>query len=115
MATEPVADLRARARRIAANLTSDLVADTVAVPGGGTLPGVEIPSAGLVLAGDRVAELRAGSPPVVARVTDDSTVLDLRTVHPDDDDVIAAALADLTPDATPVQALADRTPSSDRR
>lgn len=115
MATEPVSDLRARAGRIAANLTPDLVADTVAVPGGGTLPGVEIPSIGLVLAGDRVAELRAGSPPVVARVTDHSTVLDLRTVHPDDDDVIAAALAGLTPDAAPVLATADRTPSSDRR
>jgi hypothetical protein len=59
--------------------------------------------------------LRAGSPPVVARVTDHSTVLDLRTVHPDDDDVIAAALAGLTPDPTPVQTTTNRTPSSDRR
>ncbi len=97
MATEPVADLRARAERIA----PELVADTVAVPGGGTLPGVEIPSAGLVLTGDRVAELRAGSPAVVARVTDGATVLDLRTVHPDDDDVVAEAIAGLAPAATP--------------
>ena len=93
MATTPVAELRSRAERIA----PDLAADTMAVPGGGTLPGVEIPSAGLVLAGDRVTELRAGSPPVVARVADDTTVIDLRTVHPYDDDVVAAAIAGLMP------------------
>ena len=98
MATTPVDELRARATRIA----PELAADTVAVPGGGTLPGVEIPSAGLVLAGDRVAELRAGSPPLVARVADDATVLDLRTVHPDDDGVVAAAIAGLAPAPTPV-------------
>ena len=80
MATTPVAELRSRAERIA----PDLAADPMAVPGGGTLPGVEIPSAGLVLTGDRAAELRAGTPPLVARVADDATVLDLRTVHPDD-------------------------------
>ncbi|GIT45991.1 MAG: hypothetical protein Ct9H300mP12_05760 [Acidimicrobiales bacterium] len=85
MATTPVDELRTRAERIA----PELAADTVAVPGGGTLPGVEIPSAGLVLAGDRVAELRAGTPPLVARVGDDATVLDLRTVHPDDDGIVA--------------------------
>ncbi len=97
MATTPVADLRARA----AGIAPDLAGDTVAVPGGGTLPGVEIPSAGLVLAGDRVAELRAGSPPVIARVADDATVVDLRTVHPDDDGVVAEALAALDPAPVP--------------
>jgi len=97
MATAPVDGLRARAERIA----PDLAADTVAVPGGGTLPGVEIPSAGLVMAGDRVAELRAGPTPVIARVAADATVVDLRTVHPDDDDVVAAALAALDPAPVP--------------
>ena len=97
MATTPVDELRTRAERIA----PELAADTVAVPGGGTLPGVEIPSAGLVLAGDRVAELRAGTPPLVARVADDATVLDLRTVHPDDDGIVAAAITGLVPPTTP--------------
>ena len=97
MATIPVDDLRARARRIAPALATD----TVAVPGGGTLPGVEIPSAGLVMAGDCVAELRAGSPPIIARVADDATVVDLRTVHPDDDEVVAAALDALDPAPAP--------------
>ncbi|MED6328078.1 MAG: L-seryl-tRNA(Sec) selenium transferase [Actinomycetota bacterium] len=98
MATVAVDDLRARAEHI----DPELVADTVAVPGGGTLPGVEIPSAGLVMAGNRVAEFRAGSPPIIARVADDATVVDLRTVHPDDDCMVAAALAALDPAPTPV-------------
>lgn len=91
MATTPVEELRARARTI----DPELALDTVAVPGGGTLPGVEIPSAGLLLPGDRVDDLRANDPPVIARVADDSTILDLRTVHPDDDAVVAAAIATL--------------------
>jgi len=91
MASIPVDVLRTRALGIRA----DLVEDTVSVPGGGTLPGVEIPSVGLSMPGDRVGELRAGNPPVIARVADGSTILDLRTVHPNDDAVVAAAVAAL--------------------
>ena len=91
MASIPVDVLRARAQEIRA----DLVEDAVSVPGGGTLPGVEIPSVGLSMPGDRVGELRAGNPPVIARVADGSTILDLRTVHPNDDAVVAAAVAAL--------------------
>jgi L-seryl-tRNA(Ser) seleniumtransferase len=92
MATIPVEELRRRASAISV----DLAADTMAVPGGGTLPGVEIPSVGLMIPGDRVAELRTGTPPVIARVHDGSTVIDLRTVHPHDDDVVRAAVNRLT-------------------
>ena len=92
MATTPVDELRRRASAI----SPDLAADTTAVPGGGTLPGVEIPSVGLVIPGDRVAELRTGTPPVIARMHDGSTVIDLRTVHPRDDDVVRAAIDSLT-------------------
>ena len=91
MATRPVEDLRARA----AALGGGEVVDTVAVTGGGTLPGTEIPSAGVALAGDVRARLRAAPLPVVARVTDGRTVLDLRTVDPDQDPVLAAAVAAL--------------------
>ena len=88
MATLAVDDLRSRAATIA----PDLVVDTMAIPGGGTLPGVEIPSVGLRLDGDRTVDLRAGTPPVIARVADQATLLDLRTVHPDDDAVLGSAL-----------------------
>lgn len=91
MATIPVNDLRSRAE--AMNIGT--VVDVLAVPGGGTLPSVEIPSAGLAIDGDHVASLRVGSegrPPIIARVREGITELDLRTISPDDDVVVAAAL-----------------------
>jgi L-seryl-tRNA(Ser) seleniumtransferase len=88
MATAPVEGLRRRA----AALGVGRVVDCASVTGGGTLPGVELPSAGVALDGDHSVRLRAADPPVVARVADGSTVCDLRTVHPDDDGALAAAL-----------------------
>ena len=89
LATTPVDRLRARA----AVLGVGDVLDLEAVTGGGTLPGVAIPSAGVAVDGDVTAALRAHDPPVVARVEEGRTVCDLRTVHPDDDGALAAALA----------------------
>ena len=91
MATTPVTDLRARAERLGAGQ----VTDTVSVPGGGTLPGVEIPSAGVAVDGDHSASLRACTPPIIARVADGRTILDLRTVAADDDDTLAAAVSEI--------------------
>ncbi len=67
--------------------------DCWSVMGGGTLPGRTIPSAGVAVEGDVTAALRAFFPPVVARVVDGRTVCDLRTVAPDQDPVLAKALA----------------------
>jgi L-seryl-tRNA(Ser) seleniumtransferase len=39
------------------------------------------------------ARLRGGTPPVVGRVADDRVLLDLRTVQPDDEPGLRAALA----------------------
>ncbi|GAC1314157.1 MAG: L-seryl-tRNA(Sec) selenium transferase [Acidimicrobiales bacterium] len=63
------------------------------VTGGGTLPGVTIPSWGVVRDGDRTARLRAATPPVIARVEDGRTICDLRTVFPEQDPTLAEALA----------------------
>ncbi len=90
--------LRTRADAIADRLGDAVrVVETASVPGGGTLPGVEIPSAGLALDGDHTAALRhgAGRPPIIARVVDDATCLDLRTVAPAADTVVADALRGL--------------------
>jgi L-seryl-tRNA(Ser) seleniumtransferase len=96
MAAAPVAALEERANRIAGAVGGGVeVVSCASVPGGGTLPGTEIPSVGLALPADRTDELRSGTPPVIARVEDDRTILDLRTVAPDDDDVVLAALRDL--------------------
>jgi L-seryl-tRNA(Ser) seleniumtransferase len=71
------------------------VVELASVPGGGTLPGVELPSAGVRLDGDRSAELRAWRRPVIARVEGGATLLDLRTVFPSEDSEVASALSAL--------------------
>ncbi|MBV8981807.1 MAG: L-seryl-tRNA(Sec) selenium transferase, partial [Acidimicrobiia bacterium] len=88
MATLPVDALRRRAEALGAGA----VVDTVAIAGGGSLPGLDIPSAGVALDGDVTATLRAHDPPVIARTQDDRTLLDLRTVDPADDPVVAKAI-----------------------
>ena len=87
MATVPVDELRERA----AALGVGSVVSCSSVPGGGSLPGQEIESAGIALPGDHTTALRRWAVPVIARVRDGSTVLDLRTVDPQDDATLAAA------------------------
>lgn len=66
---------------------------TEAVPGGGTLPTVTLPSHGLRIEGDITAHLRNRDRPIIARVEESTTVIDLRTVDPADDAELTAALA----------------------
>ena len=68
------------------------------VPGGGTLPGVGIPSVGIQINADISHDLRlgaGGSPPIIARVEEGNTFLDLRTVDPRCDEHVASALHEL--------------------
>ncbi len=88
MASIPVGQLKARAEA----MNVGIVVDTMAVPGGGTLPSVEIPSAGLRLPGDHREPLRAAELPIIARVNEGDTYLDLRTVDPSHDARVAEAL-----------------------
>ncbi len=66
--------------------------------GGGSAPGVTLPTVLLAIArGDESAAateawLRGLDPPVVARIEDDRVVLDLRTVLPEQDEVLATLL-----------------------
>jgi len=95
MATEPLDALMARAEAVAAAVPGAKVVDTEAVAGGGSLPGLTIPSVGVAIevasAEDAMAALRRDD--VVARVEDDAIVCDLRTVDPADDGRLAAALS----------------------
>lgn len=101
MATKPVSELRARAEAVVSASGVQVsgahaqVAEMFSVPGGGTLPGVEIPSAGIVLAGDRGEELRRRAPAVIARVSQDQTFLDFRTIFPEQDAEVAEAVRGL--------------------
>ena len=92
MASLATADLEGRAQVVVAESGVGEVAQMASVPGGGTLPGTEVDSCGVVLDGDHTAALRAGTPPIIARVSDGRTWLDLRTVAPDDDQPVIAAL-----------------------
>lgn len=94
MATLTVAELRVRANAFEAAGVGDIV-DVASTPGGGTLPGVEIDSIGIARVGDHRNALRNRSRPVIARVDDDTTYIDLRTVHPDDDGNVIEALRSL--------------------
>jgi len=92
MAATPAEILRARA----AALGVGTVVDSIAVAGGGSVPGHDVPSAGVAVAGDHAAALRANDPPVIARVNDGMTICDLRTVDPSDDELLADALSRAT-------------------
>ena len=95
MATTPVADLRARAERHGAvPCPASTVVDTEAVAGGGSLPGLTIPSIGVAVTTADPDALRARlrEHDVVARVDEGVLVCDLRTVDPDDDALLLEAL-----------------------
>jgi L-seryl-tRNA(Ser) seleniumtransferase len=92
MVATTVDELRARAEKIVASAGIGEVILTEAVPGAGSAPGTKIASIGIRVTGDHLDVLRSSDPPVVARTRDGSTVLDLRTIMPADDEVVAVAL-----------------------
>ena len=108
--TEPLQTVLARARRLRARLGGDVrerlgasvVRDSAQV-GGGALPTVELPTAGVAV-GRSVTEalrldaaLRGGDPPVVGRMLDDRLFLDCRTVLPGQVVLLARALTAVAP------------------
>jgi L-seryl-tRNA(Ser) seleniumtransferase len=71
---------------------------TSATTGGGTLPDVEIPSAGVAVTWETgpdayAARLRHGHPPVVGRIEGTTFIVDLRTVRESELETLAIALA----------------------
>jgi L-seryl-tRNA(Ser) seleniumtransferase len=72
------------------------VLESRAAVGGGTLPGVTLPTFVLALpAGDAdavAARLRRADPPVMARIEDGRVLLDPRTVLPGEDAAVVAAI-----------------------
>lgn len=92
MAAASAADVKTRA--LALEVGEPI--DTVALVGGGSVPGQEIPSAGVAVPGDHTARLRAMELPIIARVVEGRTVCDLLAVDPADDLALAQALAALS-------------------
>jgi L-seryl-tRNA(Ser) seleniumtransferase len=79
MLDEPAETVRARAERLA-ELTGGTVEETVARPGGGSLPLTEIPSWACAVPLELAEPLRRGDPPVIGIVRDDRLLLDCRTL-----------------------------------
>jgi L-seryl-tRNA(Ser) seleniumtransferase len=104
MALTGVGALEERAEAIVAGLpASDAVVEVTpgfSTTGGGSAPSSRIPTAlirvgpGTASAQDLAEALRSYEPHVVARIEDGALILDLRTVAPDDDTTVAAALGD---------------------
>jgi L-seryl-tRNA(Ser) seleniumtransferase len=90
----PVAQLRARAEAIAAELAGldVLVVESEATVGGGGAPGVRLPSVALSLPEPCAAALRAGDPAVLGRLEGGRCLLDLRSLAPTDDEALAACV-----------------------
>lgn len=98
MVATPVDELRSRADRIVTTAGLGEVVDTEALPGAGSAPGVSMPSAGIAVNGDQLTALRRHTPPIIGRASEGRTYLDLRSVDPSDDHVVATALAGLVAD-----------------
>ena len=102
----PLDEIRLRAEAFARRLRDEQPALTVEVTegasaaGGGAAPLSEIPTALVTVShpmrgpNELAAALRAHRPPVIARVADDRVVLDLRTVAPEDEAILAGAVLD---------------------
>jgi L-seryl-tRNA(Ser) seleniumtransferase len=108
MIRQSQAEIRERAARLVSRLgrlSAELVAG-VSVIGGGATPEQSIPTCLIALETDDVVEaerrLRAADPPIIARIENQRLLLDLRTVFPQEEDELIAALLTL-PERTPLK------------
>jgi L-seryl-tRNA(Ser) seleniumtransferase len=100
----PLDDIRARAESWARRLTEAApemrlrLLEAHSAVGGGAAPTVGIPTIAVSVTHPRLgaerlaAALRAGTPPVIARVAGEQLLLDLRTVPPEDEETLVEAL-----------------------
>ncbi|MBA2446422.1 MAG: L-seryl-tRNA(Sec) selenium transferase [Chloroflexi bacterium] len=102
MIATPPEQIEARARAVIATLGSAgdgfTIEDGRSAVGGGSLPGETLPTRLLAVpasldADAGAAALRRARPPVVARIEHDRLVFDLRTVLPEEDEILATLLA----------------------
>lgn len=101
MALADIDTIERRARDIVADLPQCTVTTCRSLPGAGSTPGSMIDSFGIALPGDHLARLRREPIPVIARVSDDTTILDVRTIDARDDGIVHDALRSCLEHKTP--------------
>ena len=87
--------IRLRAETLAEQIPGAEVIEGESVIGGGSTPDQALPTWLLAIPGDAVAlerALRAGDPPVIARIENDRLLLDLRTVLAEQEPALSAAV-----------------------
>jgi L-seryl-tRNA(Ser) seleniumtransferase len=99
------AEIQLRCHRITKELSSAglsvEVVPVVSLIGGGTAPVSRLPSAALALRHEALSPealllaLRRLRPPVIARVSEDRVLLDMRTVEPDSDRVLVSLVREI--------------------
>jgi L-seryl-tRNA(Ser) seleniumtransferase len=100
MIRHTAAQVRARAEALVrrTNLRAELKPGESMI-GGGATPEQPLPTCLIAIASSDVVgqerQLRQNHPPVIARIENDCLILDLRTVFPEEEDELAAALAKL--------------------
>ena len=92
MVTISTASLQSRAEKIIAAAKTGEICALDSIPGAGSAPGVTIDSIGIVIDGDFLTKFRMNATPIIARVRDNKTFLDLRTIQPEDDEIVVRAL-----------------------
>lgn len=105
MLTLEPAVLKRRAKSLKRRLEKDSesfqvrVVEAESAMGGGSLPGVSIPTYALAISSEGLPPerlghlLRQNEPPIIARIKDDELLLDMRTLLDGDDDEIVEALS----------------------
>ena len=102
MLTATVKEIESRAASVAARLRASgieaNVVESSASVGGGAFPTAAIPSRAIVLSRDpqdAERKLRLGEPAVIGRISEGNFLLDLRSVLPSEDDLLADAIMKL--------------------
>ncbi|HZY98769.1 MAG TPA: L-seryl-tRNA(Sec) selenium transferase [Candidatus Baltobacteraceae bacterium] len=89
-------EMRVRAQRYLTAMPRATVVESDAFVGAGTLPDARVPSLSVAVRAPRpdvtAAALRRNDPAIVARIEDGRLLFDLRTIAPEEDDSVIAAL-----------------------
>ena len=101
MLTESVTEIRRRGETLQKNVGADAeLVEGESEVGGGSFPGAKLktwlvrvtPDPRHLTPDTLSARLRAGDPPIVARIGDDRVLLDPRTIFPDQVETVARAV-----------------------